>query len=68
MARRRALKQVYYRLPGRPLIVFVYLYVVRLGMLDGLGGLYFSLMRAIYEFLIDLKVMELRRRRRSLPR
>jgi glycosyltransferase involved in cell wall biosynthesis len=64
--RRRILKQVLYRLPLRPLIVFFYLYVFRLGMLDGRAGFYFSQMRAIYEFCIDLKVMEAKRRRRGL--
>jgi glycosyltransferase involved in cell wall biosynthesis len=64
--RRRALKQMLYRVPMRPYIVFLYLYVIRLGVLDGLPGLYFSRMRAAYEMLIDLKVMEAKRRRRGL--
>ncbi|MGO9993455.1 MAG: glycosyltransferase family 2 protein [Steroidobacteraceae bacterium] len=64
--RRRILKQLLYRVPLRPLIVFFYLYVFRLGMLDGRAGFYFSRMRAIYEFCIDLKVMEAKRRRRGL--
>jgi len=53
-------------MPLRPLIVFFYLYVYRLGMLDGRAGFYFSRMRAIYEFCVDLKVMEAKRRRRGL--
>jgi len=65
--RRRSMKQVLYRMPLRPLIVFFYLYVIRLGLLDGRAGFYFSRMRAIYEFLIDLKVMETKRRRKGLP-
>lgn len=64
--RRRALKQVLYRVPLRPLIVFLYLYIVRLGVLDGRAGFYFSRMRAAYEMLIDLKVIEARRRRHDL--
>lgn len=64
--RRRSMKQLLYRLPLRPLIVFVYLYVIRLGLLDGRAGFYFSRMRAIYEFFIDLKVMEAKRRRKGL--
>ncbi len=62
--RRRMLKQFLYRLPFRPLIVFFYLYIVRLGFLDGRAGLYFSRMRAAYEMLIDLKVIEARRLQR----
>jgi hypothetical protein len=63
--RRRMLKQVLYRLPLRPLIVFLYLYIVRLGFLDGRPGFYFSRMRAVYEMLIDLKVIEARRLQRN---
>jgi len=63
--RRRSLKRLLYKIPFRPLIVFFYLYVVRLGILDGKAGFYFSRMRAIYEFLIDLKVLEAKRRRRG---
>ena len=64
--RRRALKKMLYRVPLRPLIVFLYLYVVRLGLLDGRAGFHFSRMRAAYEMLIDLKVIEARRRRHDL--
>jgi glycosyltransferase involved in cell wall biosynthesis len=60
--RRRALKQVLYRIPLRPLVVFLYLYIIRLGILDGSAGFHFSRMRAAYEMLIDLKVIEARRR------
>jgi hypothetical protein len=67
VARRRTLKRITYRLPGRPLIVFMYLYVVRLGLLDGLPGLYYSAMRASYEMMINLKTRELRAREARLP-
>jgi glycosyltransferase involved in cell wall biosynthesis len=63
IARRRSLKRIAYRIPARPLFVFGYLYVIRGGFLDGLAGLSFSAMRACYEFMIDLKVMELRVRK-----
>jgi glycosyltransferase involved in cell wall biosynthesis len=65
--RRRRLKQIAYRVPMRPLMVFIYLYIVRMGILDGRAGFYFSRMRAAYEMMIDLKVMELKRRKRGLP-
>jgi hypothetical protein len=65
--RRRALKQLLYRLPMRPAIVFLYLYVFRLGFLDGRAGLAFSRMRASYELLIDLKVLEAERRASGAP-
>jgi len=65
--RRRALKQLAYRSPFRPSLVFFYLYLVRLGILDGLPGLRYCRMRAIYEYMIDLKIKELRRRTKGLP-
>jgi hypothetical protein len=61
VARRKALKQLAYRLPGRPFIVFLYLYFARFGFLDGRAGLTYAGMRSVYEFMIDLKVRELRR-------
>jgi glycosyltransferase involved in cell wall biosynthesis len=66
VARRRTMKQMLYRVPARPFIVFLYLYFIRLGVLDGHAGFQFSRMRAIYESLIDVKVMEIRRRQRGL--
>jgi len=65
--RRRNWKRLAYRLPMRPALVFFYWYAVRLGMFDGKAGLTFSMMRASYEFLIDLKVLEAERRRRGAP-
>jgi glycosyltransferase involved in cell wall biosynthesis len=66
IARRRSLKRIAYRLPLRPQLVFLYLYVFRLGILDGRAGFHFSRMRATYETLIDMKVIEMRRRNRGL--
>jgi len=60
--RRRALKAVIYRLPLRPLAVFIALYLLRGGVLEGRAGLTFCVLRAWYEFLIDCKLVELRRR------
>ena len=65
--RRRALKALLYRLPGRPLVVFMALYLLRGGMLEGRAGLTFSLLRAWYEYMIDCKCIELKRRRQGLP-
>lgn len=65
--RRKFLKQLAFRLPCRPFVVFVYIYFLRLGMLDGLIGLRYCLMRATYEFMIDLKTRELMRRKKGLP-
>lgn len=56
--RRRALKAFAFSLPARPIIVFIYLYIVRLGFLDGTAGFAFCALRAVYEWFIDLKVKE----------
>lgn len=53
--RRKALKQLAYRMPGRPLATFAYLYGVRGGFLDGKAGFHFASMRAAYEVMIDAK-------------
>jgi hypothetical protein len=67
VVRRKGLKQLAYRLPCRPSLVFVYLYFVRTGFLDGVAGWRYCRMRAIYEYMIDLKIIELRRREKGLP-
>ena len=65
--RRKAIKERVYRLPGRPLLMFLALYLVRGGVFEGRAGLTFCLLRAWYEFMIDVKRRELRRRRSHLP-
>jgi hypothetical protein len=67
VARRRTLKQIAYRLPLRPSIVFCYWYFLRMGFLDGRAGYIYSRMRASYERLIDLKVLEQDRLQRGAP-
>ncbi len=59
--RRRALKdRVWFRLPMRPLVRFVWLYFVKRGFLDGRRGLLFCYLIAMYDFLIDVKLLERR--------
>jgi hypothetical protein len=65
--RRKSLKQVAYRLPLRPSIVFCYLYFFRFGFLDGVPGLTYCRLRSMYEYMIDLKIRELRRQVKALP-
>jgi glycosyltransferase involved in cell wall biosynthesis len=57
---RRWLKRLFYRLPCRPLIAFLALYVVRRGFLDGVAGYRYARLRAMYEYMITLKQAELR--------
>ena len=57
--RRYHQKELFYRLPLRPLIKFLLLYVGRLGFLDGRAGLTYALLQSIYEYMIVLKTREL---------
>jgi glycosyltransferase involved in cell wall biosynthesis len=65
--RRRALKDVFFRLPARPILKFLYYYCWRRGFLDGRAGLSYASLQAIYEYMITCKSWELERRRRGLP-
>lgn len=67
VVRRKALKALVYSLPGRPLLMFLGRYFVAGGILDGRAGLMFCLLKTWYEYLIDCKVRELRRRMQGLP-
>ncbi|MEO1519965.1 MAG: glycosyltransferase family 2 protein [Cyanobacteria bacterium J06633_2] len=58
--RRRALKDLSLRLPFRPIIRFIYMYVFLRGMLDGQAGFRWCMLQAFYEYLILLKVWELK--------
>ncbi len=58
--RRMWLRKCYYRVPGRPVFYFFYLYFLRLGLLDGLAGFRFSFLHASYMYWIDLKRAEYR--------
>ena len=53
--KRKALKRISYKLPFRPKFIFFYLYILRLGFLDGLAGYRFCKLREIYEVMIDIK-------------
>lgn len=63
--RRYHLKELFYRLPARPLVKFLYLYVARLGFLDGYAGFTYSALQCIYDYMIVLKTAELEREARK---
>ncbi len=63
---RRWLKRWFGALPARPLLVFLYGYVVRLGFLDGGPGFQHALARAFYYWQIGVKIADARRR--AVPR
>ncbi|MGF1498812.1 MAG: glycosyltransferase family 2 protein [Elainellaceae cyanobacterium] len=57
--RRRALKDLSLRLPFRPLVRFLYMYLILGGIFDGRAGFTWCLLQGFYEYLILLKVWEL---------
>lgn len=65
--RRKALKDLSFRLPFRPTLRFLYTYVWRKGFLDGRPGWTYCRLLAFYEYLIVLYMKELQRRKEGLP-
>jgi glycosyltransferase involved in cell wall biosynthesis len=57
--RRYHQKELFYRIPARPLLKFFLLYVIRRGFLDGQAGLTYALLQSFYEYMIVLKTREL---------
>ena len=51
------------RLPFRPLLRFLYVYIFQAGFLDGREGYIFSRLHGYYEFLAVAKAVELRKAR-----
>lgn len=51
-------KELFYRIPARPLAKFFLLYVLKRGFLDGRAGLAYAALQAVYEYFIDLKARE----------
>ncbi len=58
--RRRAMKRLAYRMPLRPLMRFLYVYLVKRGFLDGAAGFQYAAMIGVYQYMIDLNERELR--------
>ncbi len=56
---RRRLKQLASRLPFRPTLRFLFVYILQRGFLDGVEGYYFARLHAFYEFLSIAKRREL---------
>ncbi len=59
--RRMHQKAIFYRLPGRPILKWLYVVFLRGAILDGPAGLTYATLQAIYEYLIVLKTKELHR-------
>jgi len=63
---RRTLKRAVRRLPFRPTLRFLYVYLFQAGFLDGREGFIFARLHAMYEFLAVAKAAELRKQRRTI--
>jgi glycosyltransferase involved in cell wall biosynthesis len=57
--RRAAQKAIFYSLPARPLIKWIYMMFVRGAILDGAAGTAYATLQSFYEYLIELKRKEL---------
>lgn len=58
--RRYHQKGIFYKMPGRPFIKFIYMILVRRSFLDGKAGITYATLQAIYEYLIIVKQRELK--------
>ncbi len=52
-------KELFYRMPARPLLKFLMLYIGKRGFLDGHEGFDYAVLQSFYEFMIVLKTREL---------
>ena len=58
VSKRREMKKLLNRLPGRPLLRFIHSYVLKFGFLDGYAGWIYSLLRFSHDCHIVAKVYE----------
>jgi glycosyltransferase involved in cell wall biosynthesis len=61
--RRRWLKKWLYRVPGSPVLLFLYRYLFRLGLLDGVPGLIYCAFQSVQMFHTKAKIYELERQK-----
>jgi glycosyltransferase involved in cell wall biosynthesis len=57
--RRYHQKGLFYRMPGRPFIKWLYMVIGRRAFMDGTAGITYATLQAIYEYFIVLKTKEL---------
>ena len=55
-------KELFYRMPARPLFKFLLLYLGKRGFLDGSAGFHYAMLQSLYECMIVLKTKELSRK------
>ena len=56
-------KELFYRLPARPLLKWLYIVLARRAFLDGHAGMTYAFLQTIYEYMIVVKTAELESRR-----
>jgi glycosyltransferase involved in cell wall biosynthesis len=52
-------KGIFYKMPGRPMIKWIYMVIWRRAFLDGSAGLTYAFLQSIYEYFIILRTNEL---------
>ena len=57
--RRRALKKFYSKLPAKPLLRFLFIYIIKAGFLDGRAGLIYCSLVLVNSILISAKMAEI---------
>ncbi|TDO71514.1 glycosyltransferase involved in cell wall biosynthesis [Flavobacterium chryseum] len=58
-------KGIFYKLPGRPLIKWFYMVIIRRAFLDGSAGFTYATLQSIYEYFIVLKSEELLKQKKN---
>jgi glycosyltransferase involved in cell wall biosynthesis len=66
--RNPALKSWLIKIPGWPLLRFLYTYIFRLGFIEGLPGLTYSINLSFYEHMIMIKTREILLKRNTAPK
>ncbi len=66
--RRRWLKRKLFAVPGSPVLLFLYRYILRLGFLDGAAGLIYCGFQAVQMFHTKAKIYELKSKSKSMSK
>ena len=66
--RRLAQKAIFYKMPGRSLVKWLYMMFVRGAVLDGPAGWTYATLQSFYEYLIEVKQREIEHRSRGRMR
>lgn len=63
--RRAVAKDMFYRIPFRPQVKWLYYMLWKFAWLDGMPGITYARMQCLYEYMISIKARELARERRA---